>query len=166
MHQGGQSCDGVLSRLLQEDQGANTENFTKPPRNYYSVPSYHCLTFLTFEIKTSQDLNITLSKCFKYPTCFQQEIFKKNCSTFLHDKHFSIFNTCPFVRLYVHPSDIPYRLSLFIIKMCLFKCSIIKGICHFWEFSFYRQKKVADYENHLLFAEKIIFILNFSFFMS
>ena len=133
MHQGGQSCDGVLSRLLQEDQGANTENFTKPPRNYYSVPSYHCLTFLTFEIETSQDLNITLYKCFKYPTCFQQEIFIKTV------QHFYMINTFQYSTL-VHSSlcmsvlpifHIVYRSWEHIIKMCLFKCSISKGICHF-----------------------------------
>ena len=33
----------------------------------------------------------------------------------------------------------------------------LKGFATFWEFSFYRQKKVADYEYHSLFAEKIHF---------
>ena len=33
----------------------------------------------------------------------------------------------------------------------------LKGFATFWEFSFYGQKKVADYENHSLFAEKIHF---------
>ena len=43
------------------------------------------------------------------------------------------------------------------------KCSIkynfppLKGFATFWEFSFYGQKKVADYEYHSLFAEKIHF---------
>ena len=31
---------------------------------------------------------------------------------------------------------------------------ILKGFATFWEFSFYGQKKVADYENQSLFAEK------------
>ena len=30
----------------------------------------------------------------------------------------------------------------------------LKGFATFWEFSFYGQKKVADYEYHSLFAEK------------
>ena len=33
----------------------------------------------------------------------------------------------------------------------------LKGFATFWEFSFYGQKKVADYEYHSLFAEKIHF---------
>ena len=33
--------------------------------------------------------------------------------------------------------------------------STLKGFYTFWEFSFYWQKKVADYEYHSLFAEKI-----------
>ena len=37
-------------------------------------------------------------------------------------------------------------------------CQIpLKGFATFWEFSFYGQKKVADYEYHSLFAEKIHF---------
>ena len=39
---------------------------------------------------------------------------------------------------------------------------LLKGFATFGEFSFYRQKKVADYEYHSLFAEKN-FILNFIF---
>ena len=35
--------------------------------------------------------------------------------------------------------------------------NILKGFATFWEFSFYGQKKVADYEYHSLFAEKIHF---------
>ena len=35
--------------------------------------------------------------------------------------------------------------------------SRLKGFATFWEFSFYGQKKVADYEYHSLFAEKIHF---------
>ena len=31
---------------------------------------------------------------------------------------------------------------------------VLKGFATFWEFSFYGQKKVADYEYHSLFAEK------------
>ena len=34
---------------------------------------------------------------------------------------------------------------------------LLKGFATFWEFSFYGQKKVADYEYHSLFAEKIHF---------
>ena len=37
------------------------------------------------------------------------------------------------------------------------KSKILKGFATFWEFSFYGQKKVADYELHSLFAEKIHF---------
>ena len=33
----------------------------------------------------------------------------------------------------------------------------LKGFATFWEFSFYGQKKVADYEYHSLSAEKIHF---------
>ena len=33
----------------------------------------------------------------------------------------------------------------------------LKGFATFWEFSFYGQKKVADYEYYSLFAEKIHF---------
>ena len=33
----------------------------------------------------------------------------------------------------------------------------LKGFATFWEFSFYGQKKFADYEYHSLFAEKIHF---------
>ena len=33
----------------------------------------------------------------------------------------------------------------------------LKGFATFWEFSFYRQKNVADYEYQGLFAEKIHF---------
>ena len=33
----------------------------------------------------------------------------------------------------------------------------LKGFATFWEFSFYGQKKVADYEYNSLFAEKIHF---------
>ena len=32
---------------------------------------------------------------------------------------------------------------------------MLKGFATFWEFSFYRQKKVANYEFYILFAEKI-----------
>ena len=32
--------------------------------------------------------------------------------------------------------------------------SYLKGFATFWEFSFYGQKKVADYEYHSLFAKK------------
>ena len=40
----------------------------------------------------------------------------------------------------------------------------LKGFATFWEFSFYGQKKVADYEYHSLFAEKIHFnFLTFQF---
>ena len=35
--------------------------------------------------------------------------------------------------------------------------AFLKGFATFWEFSFYGQKKVADYEYHSLFAEKINF---------
>ena len=42
----------------------------------------------------------------------------------------------------------PAQISVFLI---------LKGFATFWEFSFYRQKKVADYEYHSLFAEKIHF---------
>ena len=91
------------------------------------------LTFLTFEIETSQDLNITLSKCFKYPTCFQWEIFKKTV------QHFYMINSFQYSTL-VYSSlcmsvlpifHIVYRSWEHIIKMCLFKCSISKGICRF-----------------------------------
>ena len=41
----------------------------------------------------------------------------------------------------------------------------LKGFATFWQFSFYRQKKVANYEYHSLFSEKNHFILNFSFLM-
>ena len=34
---------------------------------------------------------------------------------------------------------------------------LLKGFITFWEFSFYWQKKIADYEFHSLFAEKIHF---------
>ena len=37
------------------------------------------------------------------------------------------------------------------------KKATLKGFATFWEFSFYGQKKVADYEYHSLFAEKIHF---------
>ena len=37
------------------------------------------------------------------------------------------------------------------------KWSVLKGFATFWEFSFYGQKMVADYEYHSLFAEKIHF---------
>ena len=40
--------------------------------------------------------------------------------------------------------------------MCLKGCPL-KGFATFWEFSFHGQKKVADYEYHSLFAEKIHF---------
>jgi len=33
----------------------------------------------------------------------------------------------------------------------------LKGFATFWEFSFYGQKKFADYEYHSLFAEKVHF---------
>ena len=33
----------------------------------------------------------------------------------------------------------------------------LKGFATFWEFSFYGQKKVADYEYHSLSSEKIHF---------
>ena len=33
----------------------------------------------------------------------------------------------------------------------------LKGFATFWEFSFYRQKNVADYEYHSLIAEKNYF---------
>ena len=39
----------------------------------------------------------------------------------------------------------------------IFNASNLKGFATFWEFSFYGQKKVADYEYHSLFAEKIHF---------
>ena len=35
--------------------------------------------------------------------------------------------------------------------------NLLKGFATFWEFSFYGQKKVADYEYQSLFAEKIHF---------
>ena len=38
---------------------------------------------------------------------------------------------------------------------------VLKGFATFWEFSFYGQKKVADYEYHSLFAEKIHFHTKF-----
>ena len=42
--------------------------------------------------------------------------------------------------------------------LCLLPLSrALKGFATFWEFSFYGQKKVADYEYHSLFAEKIHF---------
>ena len=31
---------------------------------------------------------------------------------------------------------------------------IAKGFATFWEFSFHKQKKVTDYEYHIVFAEK------------
>ena len=34
---------------------------------------------------------------------------------------------------------------------------LLKGFATFWEFTFNRQKKVADYEYHSLVAEKINF---------
>ena len=37
------------------------------------------------------------------------------------------------------------------------KENVLKGFATFWEFSFYGQKKVSDYEYHSLFAEKIHF---------
>ena len=43
---------------------------------------------------------------------------------------------------------------------------ILKGFATFWEFSFYGQKKVADYEYHGLFAEKIHFHTYFFHFLS
>ena len=38
-----------------------------------------------------------------------------------------------------------------------FQRTVLKGFATFWEFSFYGQKKVADYEYHSLSAEKIHF---------
>ena len=35
--------------------------------------------------------------------------------------------------------------------------AFLKGFATFWEFSFYGQKKFADYEYHSLFAEKVHF---------
>ena len=46
------------------------------------------------------------------------------------------------------------RKSIFFFTKCRL---FLKGFATFWEFSFYGQKKVADYEYHSLFAEKIHF---------
>ena len=42
-------------------------------------------------------------------------------------------------------------------------CTFLKGLTTFWEFSFYRQKGVADYEYHSFFAKKIVSQLIFHF---
>ena len=44
-----------------------------------------------------------------------------------------------------------------LIKTFFLNLFPLKGFATFWEFSFYGQKKVADYEYHSLFAEKIHF---------
>ena len=50
------------------------------------------------------------------------------------------------------------ELKYLCIKIFELTSSIsLKGFATFWEFSFYGQKKVADYEYHSLFAEKIHF---------
>ena len=48
-------------------------------------------------------------------------------------------------------------LNLFIYSARFSLNWVLKGFATFWEFSFYRPKKVADYEYHILFAEKIHF---------
>ena len=39
-------------------------------------------------------------------------------------------------------------------QQILISSTVVKGFATFWEFSFYKQKKVANYEYHSLFAEK------------
>ena len=43
------------------------------------------------------------------------------------------------------------------LKNVFLRYFLLKVFSSFWEFSFYGQKKVADYEYHSLFAEKIHF---------
>ena len=52
-----------------------------------------------------------------------------------------------------------WGLSHELFKFLYYQFSLhaLKGFATFWEFSFYGQKKVADYEFHSLFAEKIHF---------
>ena len=61
---------------------------------------------------------------------------------------------------------IPWSVKgiLGVLKTCFF--FILKGFATFWEFSFYRLKKVADYGYHSLIAEKNYFHTYFLFFMS
>ena len=38
-------------------------------------------------------------------------------------------------------------------QQILISSTVVKGFATFWEFSFYKQKKVANYEYHSLFAK-------------
>ena len=46
------------------------------------------------------------------------------------------------------------------------RCRSFKGICHFWEFSFYSKKGSLVMNITVFLLNKFIFILNFSFLMS
>ena len=45
-------------------------------------------------------------------------------------------------------------LTALLERKYFFSSGSLKGFATFWEFSFYGQKKVADYEYHSPFAEK------------
>ena len=53
--------------------------------------------------------------------------------------------------------EIIHFMCLILMYFSFFYFNHLKGFATFWEFSFYGQKKVADYEYHSLFAEKIHF---------